>query len=990
MQPMLSSFARMLTKRKDVRVVIHDGAPMTDGTTIYFRPPMSLGDNTPHQRRLCDKRDDNRQLLCPACQINEDVMCDILHEISHIAFNTFAKPSEKEVAEVFDRAIAELGTRYADVLRKRIDSAPRHAKSSYLGLASLISPFLPTIVNSLEDARIDSQMFSARKGTRVMFEANVSRIFSGEVVDFNWKEAPLNQQIIIGLFVKGCSYNYTGWLDPRVEAALEDRDLSELIAELSRTSTAQGVYRLSFRVLARLRELGFCRMPDEPQEELPPADNNEEQNNEDADGDADADSDTGTSDESGESPDTEDGDGGAGDASGEGAGDNAPGLDSDSEEGSDATDADGSASMDSDDAVAGDEGSDGDGTAGGSDDDGAGEPGEASGDESSVPDSPADSSGESNESVDGSDQSEDDTEGGEVDSDQSESTEDTEGSEGGTDAATGGDDGNDGNDLSGGSEGRSGGDTRGDEAVSDSCQGGGGGGFAAGDISDNDSDTTSDVDEGAGSDGESDAERSPVGDGEVSEPSSQESTDGSEPDNSGSNESLEQSDNEGDVPGDRTSDQDNSSGDLPGSHGDSGHAAASSGSGLEDVSSEGEEDSGKSQSNVTASDDGEQGSSELIDTGADAGEGGVQVIEEPEPESLPDLDYGTPEDAAKGLTVLHDEGLRPKSVNARRQRNDEAALDQAIVQGLYFETPSRRIHGVRVHHFDKPMWDGGKLVSSAWAAHFDTGRSWTDYLKEQAGIHVNLDLPESVLGPALMRMRRVFDDNKRADKDRNRKSGRVDSRVLGKRAWKGNDERLFHRRNLPGKRDYAVLIGVDVSGSTIGENLALAKRAARAQGELCHRLGIKWSMFAHSGNLHDVGAHYSHDAVLDMDIYVLKEFDEPWNKDTQKRLVELGPSAVNLDGHTIEYYRKVIENRRETDKIIMYYTDGKMPAENHDEELEILLRELQICKRKNITLMGVGIRTDSPKRHGLDTVQVFGDTDIENVVKHLEKRLATR
>jgi hypothetical protein len=37
--------------------------------------------------------------------------------------------------------------------------------------------------------------------------------------------------------------------------------------------------------------------------------------------------------------------------------------------------------------------------------------------------------------------------------------------------------------------------------------------------------------------------------------------------------------------------------------------------------------------------------------------------------------------------------------------------------------------------------------------------------------------------------------------------------------------------------------------------------------------------------------------------------------------------------------------------------------------------------------MAVGVRTDSPIRHGLDTVQVDDDEDISKVVKHLEKRL---
>lgn len=127
---------------------------------------------------------------------------------------------------------------------------------------------------------------------------------------------------------------------------------------------------------------------------------------------------------------------------------------------------------------------------------------------------------------------------------------------------------------------------------------------------------------------------------------------------------------------------------------------------------------------------------------------------------------------------------------------------------------------------------------------------------------------------------------------------------------------------------------------------------------------------------------------MDLDIYIIKEHNQPWNDEVKIALREIGPDNCNLDGHTLEYYRKYIERRPETDKIILYYTDGKMPAENHDEELVILQREIKVCKRKNITLLGVGIRTDSPVRHGLDTVQVDTDEDIVKVVRHLEKRLS--
>ena len=90
----------------------------------------------------------------------------------------------------------------------------------------------------------------------------------------------------------------------------------------------------------------------------------------------------------------------------------------------------------------------------------------------------------------------------------------------------------------------------------------------------------------------------------------------------------------------------------------------------------------------------------------------------------------------------------------------------------------------------------------------------------------------------------------------------------------------------------------------------------------------------------------------------------------------------------MEYYRRMIERENATDRVILYYSDGKMPLENFHEELDILQREIATCRQKRIHLLGVGIRTDSPRQHGLDTVQVDDSSDVIRVVEHLERTLA--
>ena len=126
---------------------------------------------------------------------------------------------------------------------------------------------------------------------------------------------------------------------------------------------------------------------------------------------------------------------------------------------------------------------------------------------------------------------------------------------------------------------------------------------------------------------------------------------------------------------------------------------------------------------------------------------------------------------------------------------------------------------------------------------------------------------------------------------------------------------------------------------------------------------------------------------MDLDIYVIKDADDQWTDKTRDRLRSIYSSAANLDGHTLEFYRKVLDRRRETDRIIMYYTDGAMPAENYAEELAILQDELKTCERKGYLLLAVGVENSEPEQYGMDTVRLDTIEDVPNVVKHLESRL---
>ncbi|UTN91246.1 CobT-like cobalamin biosynthesis protein [Gordonia phage PokyPuppy] len=238
---------------------------------------------------------------------------------------------------------------------------------------------------------------------------------------------------------------------------------------------------------------------------------------------------------------------------------------------------------------------------------------------------------------------------------------------------------------------------------------------------------------------------------------------------------------------------------------------------------------------------------------------------------------------------------------------------------------------------------------------------------------------ERNLVPALTQARIAFGDNARTQRIRNQRSGRVSGRTLAKRVPFG-DDRLFAKRITPDKKDYAVVIGLDISGSTSGETLREEKFAAMAMADVLHRLGIKFEMWAHCTEMDD-------SYLEGPSMYAIKTADEAWGDKPRNALRTIDSYGANLDGHTLQFYRKRLESMRATEHILMYYTDGAMPASNYTEELEVLKSEIEYCRKNNITLMAVGMGVDTPRKHGFDTCQVDSPKDYRKVVEHLGKRL---
>ncbi len=311
------------------------------------------------------------------------------------------------------------------------------------------------------------------------------------------------------------------------------------------------------------------------------------------------------------------------------------------------------------------------------------------------------------------------------------------------------------------------------------------------------------------------------------------------------------------------------------------------------------------------------------------------------------------------VIVGHGFELQGGGAGGRASQQDEQAVEVAVKSLDVLDTVPINVNPPVVHHGKGVAYNrvyGGDVPTKA-----------------------EFKSDERHLLPALTAARIAFSVNARAKRERNQTSGRIDGKMLARRV-PFQDERMFKNVVRPTKRNYHVVIGMDASGSTTGSTLEQEKLAVLAMADTCDRLGVTFEVWAHTTEFDD--------AYTDApSLYKIKDLKEPWADKQRDLLRRLGASGANLDGHTLQFYRKRVEMSKATDKILMYYTDGAMPASNYTEELEVLKSEIELCRKRGITLMAVGMGTDSPKAHGFDTAVINSEKDYRKVVEHLGKRL---
>lgn len=931
MVPGLRSFARNLT---NTRVNVQAGPNnMTDGKTIMLRPPMALAENPRHSRNSCGTRDSLNNLVCPACAVREDITSGLQHEIAHIVHGSFQKFDRWEIESSIGKTIQEYFDP-AQVREMHLYMSSNNHVNGLFGLIPAIDKHLAMAWAIIEDIRINRASFIDRPGLEDMHRRRYQEVLDngvkvGDHYIEHWNTRPLDHQMLAAFLFAEHGVIFRSNLADDTLVINTDRKIQVIRRAVPKMKNTMDAVKVAARLVSRLRELGYLQL--ESQDDDIKDDEPE----------------SGESDEQGEESDEqEEGSEGSGEGSG-GDGES---------EGEDA-ESDGSDSGDS---------------SGGSDD--ADESGDGGSD-----------SGSGSTGMDSGDDSTSEPEGGSYEDDQ----ESGEGSGSGGGGSAGGS----GHGSGGGGDRR---DSTPPEASASDSDNAEGGREDSGDTEDDDS---GDGDEGGGDDEESTQDSdggAREGDGDSGEDDSagggqsdglpvdaDEEAPGRDRNPGGEHQQPQEGPEAGpeqQQPGEP--DGDDGAADATGGDDERDARPAREGAtGPEEQAQEGDERDG------SASHEGDGGDGQPTPGGAEEApvpeltpkKGGSlegmrkiieallghaehdtghhdQVVPMQPGETAPEKQDVTTPQGDEPQVEENDDILSPQESDADGMEDDMAKVVQAM---WFLDRVPRNIAGIKVHgRGDGPAFDS--MYSP-------------DYLEK---------VPESVLGKAVSRARIAFGVNHRAEHHRNQKAGRIAPAVLGKRAPLG-DKRLFAKKVMPDKRSYAVVIGYDVSMSTHGTNARLINESVQALAEVCSRIGIDFSIYCHSTE----GDGWSSEN-MEVSITTVKGWKDRWDTKTKKLMASIGPVSGNLDGHTMQFYRKQLDVVQATDKILIYFTDGAMPASNYDEELEVLQEEIEVCKKRRYTLLGVGIRTNSPEEHGLETVEVDGARDVGKVVDLLQKKIA--
>jgi nitric oxide reductase activation protein len=193
--------------------------------------------------------------------------------------------------------------------------------------------------------------------------------------------------------------------------------------------------------------------------------------------------------------------------------------------------------------------------------------------------------------------------------------------------------------------------------------------------------------------------------------------------------------------------------------------------------------------------------------------------------------------------------------------------------------------------------------------------------------HPRVTRPENI-GEEVCRVRQLFErlkpelarKEKRLNEGDNINSERLLDYLISKR--KEPSPRVdFYEKSLIARRDIAVLVLLDVSGSTGGTEgrqkiIDIEKRTALIFGEGLSALGDSFAVCGFSSNGRE-----------NCEYYIYKDFETSWRQTTIDTILSASPSNSTRMGPALRHAGETLSRRENRQRLIVLVTDGK-PMDN--------------------------------------------------------------
>jgi len=289
--------------------------------------------------------------------------------------------------------------------------------------------------------------------------------------------------------------------------------------------------------------------------------------------------------------------------------------------------------------------------------------------------------------------------------------------------------------------------------------------------------------------------------------------------------------------------------------------------------------------------------------------------------------------------------------------------------------------GQKIFFYDE--WDAGTGdYKPAWCRLIETtleveNQEFVDQtLAEHAGLIFLLRRYFQGLRPQGLRTARRQQDGHDLDLDA------VITTMVERAAGQAASDQIYTKR-IRHEREVAVALLIDMSGSTNRQLDGGTRRVMDVEkeglllfAEALHAIGDSFAIYGFSGN-----------SRQDVEVLIIKEFEEPFSKQVQGRIGAMAPRVQNRDGTAIRHATRKLAEQAVQTRLLILLSDGRPLDEGYNGDYAVFDTKMALREAKRLGIHPYCITIDTEAQSYLS--EMYGEVSytIIDHVRTLPERL---